>query len=126
VGGGRRFWGGGVGLGGEIVRRSRAWMLKVVEVRDSPVAAMRIASGSPECAAMTERSAGVRFMVDILARVFMGKSISWYISLRDGSDEASLKYRVSVPAPSDMICFTVFGEAERKLLTRRSMAVVRT
>lgn len=35
------------------------------------------------------------------------------------------KYRVSEPAPSDMICFGESGSVERKALTRRSIAVVR-
>jgi hypothetical protein len=109
-----------------MVRRSMAWMLSVGEVSDSPLAAIRIASGSPECTLRTDRSAGVCFMVDILADVFMAKSISWYVRRRDGFAAASLKYRVSVPAPRDTICFTTVGKAERKLLTRRSMAVVRT
>lgn len=35
------------------------------------------------------------------------------------------KYRVSEPAPSDIICLGESGSAERKALTRRSIAVVR-
>lgn len=65
----------------------------------------------------------------ILAAVLTGKSISWYIKSERGVvEENSRKTRVSVPAPSEIICFftccSICDSAKRE--TRRSIAVVRT
>ena len=87
-------------------------------------------------------------MVWILERVLLGRSSSWYTRLSgeggveevddvddvDDDDDAvapaaaaaSRKYRVSDPAPSETICFVVWGSVARNLVTRRSITVVRT
>ena len=75
---------------------------------------------------MTARREGVCWMAEIFWATLVGKSSSWYTSLTVGSLEMMRKYRVSEPAPRDMICFCAPGSAARNLLTSVSMAAVRT
>lgn len=72
---------------------------------------------------------GEEWIALILAAVLTGKSISWYINSECGVvEENNRKTRVSVPAPSEMICFFVCcsGCDSINRETRRSIAVVRT
>jgi hypothetical protein len=108
-------------------RKSTAWMLYPGDVKEDPSALILIASPpcADGCVVIALRSVDDDFIVEIFEVVLDGKSSSWYIKLRSGCDVMRRKYRVSDPAPREIICLrAVTGFDKRNLRTRVSRPFV--